>query len=104
MRSNTATNASPPPGCIPVKCVDGTTACLRIIEMRAGFHDFIIEVYPPRKLHGIVQIGGEDYFYLERVKRNFRADCLVDVDLKTYEQWNTLMGRMIDLYNERVKP
>ncbi len=93
-----------PPGCLPVKCTDGTTAHVRISEMRAEFHDFILEVYPQNsKFYGTVQIGDDDSFCLDRVRRNFRADCGVDVDLKTYEEWDQLMGRMQAEFEKEAK-
>jgi hypothetical protein len=89
---------------LPIKTIDGITVQVRIGQMREFFHDFLLEVYPERGPHGVVQIFGEDYFSLNKVKRIFRADAGIEVDFKDYEEWNCLMGKLLEIYNEEKRP
>jgi hypothetical protein len=66
--------------------------------MREHYHDFLLEVYHEHGPQCICQIMGMEYFDLKEVKRQFRAQSDVDPDIKTYDEWNVFMGRLIDIY------
>ena len=102
-KPNTATPGKLPPDCLPLLLTDGTTVPVRLDEMREAFHDFMFEVFTPRWDH-IVQITGREYFDLTAVKRQFRAQCGVDIALSSYDEWKDFIHRLVELHHKVVKP